>query len=268
MSKYTLGFIGTGNMGGALAFAASKTTKSILLSNRTSNKADILASDLGCISAGSDNNKVASESKYLFIGVKPQYVAKVLSDLSPVLKNRTDRFIVVSMVAGVTIDKMQKMIGIECPVIRIMPNTPCKISQGITLYCTSQSVTEDEEKEYTDIMSHSGYQNKISENLMDAGSAIAGCGTAFAYMFIEALADGGVSIGLSKEQSIEFAAKMMQGAAAMALKTKESPSTLKDAVCSPGGCTIAGVKALEDGAFRAACMNAVIAAYIRTTEIG
>lgn len=265
--NYKLGFIGTGNMGGALALAASKQTKSILLSNRTAKKADQLAHQLGCASAGDDNYSVINNCKYIFIGVKPQYLENVLGELSPAFKNRKERFVLVSMVAGVTIEKIRNMLGIKCPVIRIMPNTACQVSQGITLYCTSD-ITSEEEAEFVEFMSSSGIFDKMHEEAIDAGSAIAGCGSAFAYMFMEALADGGVSIGLTKEQSIKYAAQMMMGAAAMALETSESPTKLKDAVCSPAGCTIAGVRALEDGAFRAACINAVIAAYERTKEIG
>lgn len=266
MSKF--GFIGTGNMGGALAKAAAKKLcgEDILLANRTRKKAEVMAEDLGCVVA--DNVQAAAQCKYIFLGVKPQMMAGMLEGIAPALAARTDRFVLVSMAAGLTMETICEMAGGQYPVIRLMPNTPADIGEGMILYTANELVTEDELTEFLDAMSKAGRFDRLDEKLIDAGSAVSGCGPAFAYLMIEALADGGVVCGLPRAKALEYAAQMMAGAAKMVLETGKHPGELKDAVCSPGGSTIAGVRALEEGGFRAAGINAVVAAYEKTKELG
>lgn len=264
----TFGFIGTGNMGGALAKAAAKKLDGgeILLANRTREKAETLAERLGC--AAADNCAVAAECRYLFLGVKPQMMNGLLEEIAPVLAARTDRFILVTMAAGLTMDSICRMAGGEYPVIRLMPNTPAEIGQGMILYTANRLVTEDEITVFLELMSGAGRFDRLDEKLIDAGSAVSGCGPAFAYLMIEALADGGVACGLPRKKAMEYAAQMMAGAALMALSSGKHPGELKDEVCSPAGSTIAGVRELENGGFRACAMNAVIAAFEQTKELG
>ena len=265
---YTFGFIGTGNMGGALAKAAAAVlpTEEILLSNRTAAKAEALAAQLGCKAASVE--ETAKSSRYLFLGVKPQMMAGLLQQISPVLQEREDRVILVSMAAGLTMADIQRMAGGDYPAIRIMPNTPVAVGSGIVLYDAAESVTEEELAVFCTGLSRAGLLDRLPEKLIDAGSAVAGCGPAFAAMFIEALADGGVACGLPRKQAMAYAAQMLMGTAKLMLETGEHPGAMKDAVCSPGGSTVAGVRALEQGGFRAAAMNAVEAAYKRTKELG
>ena len=263
-----IGFIGTGNMGGALARAAAKALdpNSILLSNRTPAKAEALAAELGCRTGSAQD--IAEKAEYIFLGVKPHLMAGMLEPLRPILTARRDSFCLVSMAAGLSIADIRRMADGNYPVIRIMPNTPVAIGQGVILYDVSENVSDPYVEDFCKIMSHAGLLDRLPESLIDAGSAVAGCGPAFAAMFMEALADGGVACGLPRAKAMEYAAMMLQGTAALALATHQHPGAMKDAVCSPSGSTIAGVRALEQGAFRAAAMNAVESAYRRTLELG
>ena len=263
-----IGFIGTGNMGGALARAAAGAVcpDAIYLANKTAAKAQKLAEELGC--HGADVLQVAECCDLVFLGVKPQMMADLLAQLKPVLSSRKTPVTLVSMAAGLTMEQIRTMAGGDYPVIRIMPNTPVAVGQGVILYDTTENVTEEALQCFLHAMSGAGLVDPLPEKLIDAGSAVAGCGPAFACLFLEALADGGVACGLPRAKAMEYAAQMLLGTAALAQKTGRHPGQLKDAVCSPGGSTIAGVRALEQGGFRAAAMDAVEAAYYRTRELG
>lgn len=262
------GFIGTGNMGSALAKAAAKVMprSNILLSNRTQSKAEALAKVLGCKAC--EVAEVAAKADFVFLGVKPQMMAALLGDLSPILAARKDSFTLVSMAAGLTMADIHKMAGGDYPVIRIMPNTPVAVGSGVILYDATENVSEDTLAQFCNCMTAGGMLDRLPEKLIDAGSAIAGCGPAFACLFLEALADGAVACGLPRDKALIYGEQMLLGTAKLALESEEHPGKLKDAVCSPGGSTIAGVGALEEGNFRSSAMNAVVAAYKRTKELG
>ena len=267
MSTYTFGFIGTGSMGSALARASARSLEpeKIILSNRRVEKAEALAQSLQC--AVGDNQTVATEAKYIFLGVKPQMMEELLLSLWATLAQRQDRYILVTMAAGITMEGLAKMAGNPCPVIRIMPNTPCAIGEGVVLYDANEFVTEEELEEFTQGLQGAGLLDPLEERLIDAGSTVAGCGPAFLFPFIEALADGGVYCGLPREKALRYAAQMAAGSAKLLLETGDHPGLLKDQVCSPGGTTIAGVRALERGGLRSAAMEAVIAAVEKTKEL-
>jgi pyrroline-5-carboxylate reductase len=181
---------------------------------------------------------------------------------------KRDDVILVSMAAGIAIADIQRMAGKDYPVIRIMPNTPVGVGEGMVLYTVSENVTADMKAAFCDAMSGAGLLDEIPEKLIDAGSAVSGCGPAFACLFVEALADGGVACGLPRDKALTYAAQMLKGTAKLILESGEHPGKLKDAVCSPGGSTIAGVRALEQGNFRGSTMDAVDAAFYRTKELG
>lgn len=265
-----IGFIGCGNMGSALAAAAVQSDlivpAQICLANRTIGKAEELAKRLGGAQTA-DNTDIAKYCQFIFLGVKPQMMQEVLWEIAPILKQRTDRFVLVSMAAGLSMETIQKLAGGPYPVIRLMPNTPCGIGSGMILYSRTK-VHMEEMVFFLHLMKAAGRFDEISESSIDAGSAVSGCGPAFAYLFAEALADGGVACGLPREKAVEYAAQMLYGSADMILKTGKHPGELKDAVCSPGGSTIQGVRALEQGAFRSSVIEAVIQAYEKTKELG
>ena len=259
-----IGFIGTGNMGAAIASAVAGEGRELLLANRTPAKAQALAEQLGARVV--KNPEAAGESDLLFLGVKPQMMGDMLDDIAPILRTRTDRFVLVTMAAGLTCDTIRDMAGGDYPVIRIMPNTPCAIGKGVVQYC-GLGVEEEELAEFAALMAPAGLIDRVDEKLIDAARAVSGCGPAFAYLFIEALADGAVACGLPRDKALAYAAQMLAGSAELALNSGKHPGALKDAVCSPGGTTIQGVRALEEGGFRAAAMNAVIAAYEKTLSL-
>ena len=161
-----------------------------------------------------------------------------------------------------------ELAGRPYPVIRIMPNTPCAVGSGVILYDANEQVTPEELEKFATAMSGAGLLDRLEERLIDAGSAVAGCGPAFACLFLEALADGGVACGLPRQKAVVYAAQMLKGTASLLLETGQHPGAMKDAVCSPGGSTIAGVRKLEENGFRGAAMDAVIAALERTAELG
>ena len=188
-----------------------------------------------------------------------------MKELAPVLP---DSVILVSMAAGVTMEDIRAMAGKAYSVIRIMPNTPVSVGSGVILYDATENVADGELALFCKCMEKAGLLDRLEEKLIDAGTAVAGCGPAFACLFLEALADGGVVCGLPREKALRYAAHMLEGTAKLLLETGKHPGALKDAVCSPGGSTIAGVRALEEGSFRAAAISAVEAAYSRTKELG
>jgi len=261
------GFIGVGNMGGALATALCRSVdpETVLLANRTQEKATALAEQLHC--RVSTNEEIAQTCDAIFLGVKPQMMEQMLLPLRPVLSGRPTKPILISMAAGLTMGAINEMAGGGFPVIRIMPNTACSVGEGMTLYCINESTTSAQIDQFLNDMRASGLFDAIPEELIDAGSAVAGCGGAYACLFMEALADGGVACGLPRSKAQFYAAQMLKGNAALALSGNRHTAELKDAICSPGGTTIAGVRALENGGFRAAAMEAVIAAYEKTQQL-
>ena len=261
------GFIGTGNMGGALARAAAKAmpAENILLSDAYAPVAEALAKELGC--RCSSVEEVAQNAGFIWLGVKPQVIGAMLGGIAPLLAKRQD-FVLVSMAAGVSIADIRRMAGGDYPVIRIMPNIPVKTGSGVILYDVTENVPAHAVETFRASMAHAGLVDPLPEKLIDAGSALSGCGPAFVSLFVEALADGAVACGLPRAKAVAYAAQTLMGTAKLLLETGEHPAALKDAVCSPGGSTIQGVLALEQGGFRACAADAVVSAYERTLELG
>ena len=257
------GFIGCGNMGGAIARALAKKCTDFSVTDR-SGKAIGLAVELCC--GYSSPEEIAEKAERIFLAVKPQMMADALEPLQPILE-RT-RPVLITMAAGLTMEQIQNMAGCELPVIRIMPNTPVAVGNGLTLYCANELVSSEVLADFLSDMEYSGILDPVDEKLFDAAGTVSGCGPAYFYMFIEAMADGAVACGVPRAKAMQYAAATMAGAARMVLETKKHPAELKDAVCSPGGSTIAGVKALEDGGFRGTVMNCVMAACRRNGELG
>ncbi len=257
------GFIGCGNMGGAIAKALRNSTDSIALADR-SGKGKALAAQLGI--SYSDNASIAAGCDRIFLGVKPHMMKDMLAPLQAVLQERKP--LLITMAAGLEIRQIQEFVGTRLPIIRIMPNTPTAIGKGVIQYCCNDLVDADTLADWLADMSPCGLLDSLEERLIDAASAISGSGPAYMYIFLEALADGAVACGIPRAKAMEYAAMTMVGSAEMFLQTKQHPGALKDAVCSPGGSTIAGVRALESRAFRAAAMDCVIATYNRNKELG
>lgn len=263
-----IAFIGAGNMGGALVRGTCKAVdpEEVVIYRRTGAAAAALAEETGCRAAESAADAVRG-ARYVVLCVKPQVLCRVLEELIPALKESVEEGlcpVVVSIAAAVRLCVLEELLasaGLDLPVIRVMPNTPAAIGEGVLLVAEGSGVTEEDYAGLARALSCCGLVERTTEQYLDLGSAVAGCGPAFTYLFIEALADGGVKIGLPRDKAQLWAAKMVAGAANMVLETGKHPGELKDAVCSPGGTTIEGVAALEERGFRSAAAQAVIAAY-------
>lgn len=257
------GFIGCGNMGGAIARALSRKTKDIAVSDRSS-KAKALAEELGVQYL--DNASIAAECGRIFLAVKPHMMRDMLLPLKDMLARRKP--LLITMAAGLEIRQIEDFVGTHLPVIRIMPNTPTSVGKGVIPYCANDLVTEEMKADWLADMEMCGLLDPLEERLMDAASALSGSGPAYLYLMLEAMADGGVACGLPRAKAMDYAAMTMAGAAEIYLRTRTHPGALKDAVCSPGGSTIAGVRVLEQRGFRGAAMDCICAAYAKNKELG
>ena len=255
----TIGCIGTGSMGSALARAAARGGKfdALLLSNRTAAKAEKLAREIG--GEVTDNLTAAARADFLMLGVEPAELPEVIAQVRPALDARDHKALVVSMAAGVELEKLRSYLGEAAPVVRIMPNIPAAVGEGVILYAAAPTVTEAQLSVFLDGMAAAGTFMPMDEGRMKAATGVTGCGPAFAAVFAEALADGAVACGVPRAEAKRLAALTLLGSAKMLLGT--DPADLKDLVCSPGGSTIQGVRALEAGGFRASVIEAVIATF-------
>ena len=257
-----IGFIGLGNMGAAILEAVSKTgPHELLLSDQNQEKLAALADRFqGKIS---NNQEIASQAQVIFLGLKPHLVGPVLSDLASSIAENPSA-IWISMAAGVRLGQLAAYLPAQ-QIIRMMPNTPVAIGQGMTTFATSQA---ENARLFEDLMAQSGLVKQLPENLMDAATAIAGCGPAFIYELIEAMSAAGIQNGLSAQDAQLLASQTVLGAAQMVLESDQHPAQLRDQVTSPGGSTIAGLVALTQAGFQAATIQGVNQALERTRELG
>lgn len=263
--NYRFGFIGVGNMGGALAKAASRSTKQIILCDHDAEKAANLARRIGCEFA--DSRTVVAESEYVFLGVKPQMMANLLEEIKSTLEKHKD-VILVTMAAGLTIEYIRKMAGADYKVIRIMPNLAVEVGKGEILYTTSENVSKIDIGKFLNLMKHAGHLTGIEEDQMNAGCAVSGCGPAFVYKFVRGLAQGGMEAGLDEETALALAIQTVRGSAKMLEGNSAPLDVMIDNVCSPGGSTIEGVRALDKDGMEESIRKAVAAAYKRNIELG
>ena len=256
------GFIGCGNMGGAIARCVAKSTKDILLSDPSPLTA-ALAEELGGVIG---SNEAAASCDRLVLGVKPHMMKGMLAPLQGILAEKKP--LIITMAAGLEIRQIEEFAGCKLPIIRIMPNTPVGIGSGVILHCHNELVDENTLADVLNDLRFAGIVSPLEERLIDAGSALSGSGPAYVYMLIEALADGAVACGIPRAKAMEYAAATVVGAGRMVLESGKHPGELKDAVCSPGGSTIAGVRTLEQHGFRGAVIDCVVDTYKRNKELG
>ena len=264
---FKAGFIGCGNMGGTLASVAAKSIggSNVFIADHHSEKLAQLKKAYGCTDCTAV--EAAEKSRFLILGVKPQVMTNAADEIRETLLARKDSPVVVSMAAGMTVSAVSELLG-GARVIRIMPNTPAAVGEGVILYCCDPRVTEEEESLFYDLLRPAGVLMKLPEEKIDAGSAISGCGPAFVCLLIEAMIDAGVRAGLPRDKARLLALQTFVGTSKLALQTGRDPAQLRAAVCSPAGSTIEGVVALEEYGARSAVLAAVDAAYQRTIELG
>ena len=260
-----IGFIGLGNMAGTICQGLIKSDfidgSEVYGYDINSHQLMMFEQDFG-IHICSSEQDVVKNCDYLVMGVKPNVVESVISKIKSVI----DQQVIVSIVAGYGNDKYEELLP-GTHHLTIMPNTPAKVLEGTTLFEKDNTLTA-EELNYVQTMFESIGEVYLIENYqMVAGGALSGCGPAFVYMFIEALADGAVRCGMPRKQAYIFAAQAVKGAASMVLETGEHPGVLKDQVCSPAGTTIAGGAALEETGFRNAVLKGCEAVYKKCIEI-
>lgn len=263
---YKIGFIGLGNMGYAIAKGLLKTTnvEEIAFFDVDRDKCESITYELN-INLCKSNIEIAENSKYIILAIKPQIYNKCIEEIKDNLNSDS---IVISIAPGVTIDSLKESLGSNTKIVRVMPNTPSLVNEGMSVLSFSNDpFSEDETKDIEDIFKSCGEIETIEENLMDAVVPISGSSPAYVYMMIESLADGGVSQGLPRKLAYKLASQAVLGSAKMVLETGSHPAELKDAVCSPGGTTIAAVKTLEKTGFRASITQAMDEAYKKTQNI-
>lgn len=264
-SKIT--FIGGGQMAealiGGLLSGEVCPAESIWATDPVSERRDRLKSQFGIL-VGSANREAVAWADVVVLAVKPQTLPAVLSELGPVLA----RVLVISIVAGVTIRTIAERMGGAMRVVRAMPNTPALVREGMTALALGSAVSEDDIRLARTVFEAVGRVVLVEERLMDAVTGLSGSGPAYVFLAIEALADGGVKMGLLRQTAELLAAQTVLGAARLVLESGMHPAQLKDRVASPGGTTIAGLYQLEQGGFRATLMAAVEAATIRSKELG
>ena len=257
------GFIGCGNMGGAIARALRRQTSNIMIADPAPN-AKVLAEELGA--AYTDNETLASSCDRIFLAVKPHMMKDMLAPLQTILAEKKP--LLITIAAGLELATIRSFVGCDLPIIRIMPNTPVALGKGMIQYCRNELVSDEALSGWLADMQDCGRLDELDERLIDAASALSGAGPAYMYVFLEALADGAVACGIPRAKAYEYAAMTMAGAAEMVLSSGQHPGALKDAVCSPGGSTICGIRALEQNGFRGAAMDCVIAAYEKNKALG
>ena len=262
----TLGFIGCGKMASALVRgvlrAGVAARENVFVSDSFSWAAQQLAAETG-VSALASNREVVAASEAVLLCVKPQDVLRVLEELAPALSGK----LVVSIAAGVSLFSLERSAGEGVRVIRVMPNTPALVQQAASAYAMGKAAGAGDAAFVEALFGAVGYVGGVKEELLDAVTGLSGSGPAYGFLLIEALADGGVLRGLSRELALKLAAQTLAGAAEMVMQTGQHPGALRDAVASPGGTTIAGIAALEAAGVRAGLIGAVKAATERSKEL-
>ncbi|HHY47335.1 MAG TPA: pyrroline-5-carboxylate reductase [Firmicutes bacterium] len=262
-----VGFIGAGNLAetlisGMIASGAVGASQ-VLVSDVSESRRSLIKDRLGA-GATEDNREVVRSSDVVFLTLKPQVMPDALRGIAPVA---TGDKVFITPAAGVPLSFVEGILPAGVPVVRIMPNTPCRVLAGAIAVCPGTNASPDRIALAMGLLGKLGRVVPVPEELMDAVTALSGSGPAWVYTVIEALADGGVRVGFPRELALTLAAQTVMGAAKMVLETGEHPARLRDMVTSPGGTTIAGTHALERGGLRSALMDAVVAAFDRAREL-
>jgi pyrroline-5-carboxylate reductase len=268
LKEKRMAFIGGGNMSEALIGGLFRTGRArpdqLVATDILSSRRDFLANHFG-ISTSGDNTGAAAQADIIVLSVEPQHLDEVLEDIRAVAGPTK---LMVSVAAGYPIARIARRLGASTRIVRAMPNTPSIIGEGITALACGAGLSAEDRVAVLALFEAVGKVVEVEERLMDAVTGLSGSGPAYVYLMVEALADGGVKMGLPRATAAALAAQTVAGAARMVLSSQEHPAVLKDRVASPGGTTIAGLHALEQGRMRATLMSAVQSAARRSGELG
>ncbi len=262
-----IGVVGAGHIGtaviGGLVRAKLTSPKNIIASRRNTGSLDDIAGKLG-IHTTSDNRKVVKSSEIVILAVKPINAREVMSEIKDLV---TPQHIIISVMAGIKTSFINSYLGVECPVIRTMPNTPVLVDAGATAISKGGFATDEHLKLALTIFKSVGSVEVVPESLLDAVTGLSGSGPAYVYMVIEAMTDGGVKMGIPRQIAFRLAAQTVFGASKLVIETGKHPAILKDEVTTPGGTAIAAVHELETHGLRTMLINAVSTATVRSKEL-
>jgi pyrroline-5-carboxylate reductase len=263
-----IGFIGAGNMAEALinGLISSKLFKSeqILITDIVKKRVDYIKSTYK-VSIASDNKQLSKESDIIVLSVKPNHISKVVSEIKAAI---TSKKILISIAAGIPSALISKLLKKNSKIVRVMPNTPSLVLAGASVLYCNENVTAQEKERVKEIFQSVGIAHTVEdEGLLDPVTGLSGSGPAYVSIFIEALADGGVKMGLPRDMAHKLAAQTVYGTAKMIIEGDDHPAQFKDKVSSPGGTTIEGIHHLEKGGFRSSTISAVEAATRRSKEL-
>jgi pyrroline-5-carboxylate reductase len=268
LRKKKIAILGTGNMGEALAkglLRAGKTApEALVCADPRAERREEIRVRYG-VHVTANNREAAAQADLIVIAVKPQVIDVLLDEIAPAVDAKK---LVISIAAGVPISAIARKLGAGVRIVRTMPNTPALVGAGATALARGSHATDADLEQALALFEAVGMAVVVEENLLDAVTGLSGSGPAFVFIAIEALADGGVKVGLARPVALALAAQAVMGSAKLVLETGEHPGRLKDQVTSPGGTSIAGVHALEQHGFRAALIAAVEAATRRSRELG
>ena len=263
-----MGFIGSGNMGGAIIGGIVNgkiaVPSDILVSDKNENALKKINAEYG-VNTTADNKAVAKAADVLFLCIKPQFLYFVIDEIKDSVSENT---VIVSIVAGQSIEGITSAFGKKIKLIRVMPNTPALVGEGMAALTPNENVTKEEADIVLNVFNSFGKGELVSENLMDAVTAVSGSSPAYVFMMIEAMADAAVIGGMPRSQAYTFAAQAVMGSAKMALETGKHPGELKDMVCSPAGTTIDAVAVLEKEGFRSSIIDAMTSCMNKSKELG
>jgi pyrroline-5-carboxylate reductase len=268
LASHTIGFVGAGNMAEALirglVRGAHLPAKSIVASAPRRDRLDELARDYG-VEVTTNNREVVERCGLVVLSVKPQILSKVLREIGDLVRPGT---LVVSIAAGVDTETIEESLPDGVRVVRAMPNTPALVGAGATAIAAGKHASEADLATARAMFDAVGITVELEESHLDAVTGLSGSGPAYVFLILEALADAGVKVGLSRRNAQRLAAQTVMGSAKMLLETDEHPGRLKDMVTSPGGTAIAGLHTLEEGGLRTTLINAVETATKRARELG
>ena len=261
-----IAFIGSGTMGTALATAACKgiDPSEVVITDVVTEKGQKLADELGC-NFVETNGEAIKAAHYVVFCVKPQFLYGVIDEIK---NSVSDNTVIVSIVAGQAIETIEKAFEHDIKLVRVMPNTPALVGEGMAALTPNSNVTKEETDVVVNVFNSFGKGEVVSENLMDAVTAVSGSSPAYVFMMIEAMADAAVIGGMPRSQAYTFAAQAVLGSAKMVLETGKHPGELKDMVCSPAGTTIDAVAILEKDGFRNSIIDAMVGCMNKSKELG
>ena len=261
----TIGFIGAGNMGGAMARACTRVaSQPVWIYDVNANVNKAFENEVK-ISVASSISELMAQCDYVVLSVKPQYYAQVAEQVRMYL---TQTHVIVTVAPSYTMADMTRLLGLKTKIVRTMPNTPALVGQGITAYCYEENkVQESELEDFIRYFESFGKLVRIEEHLMPAVVAATGSSPAYVYQFIEAMADAAVSFGMPRAMAYKMIGQAVKGSAEMVLSTEQHPGALKDTVTSPGGTTIKAVLAMEEAGFRNSVIKGMEACYKQVLDM-